>query len=167
MVLKKNYCFDTSALFDAGIRWYPPDSFPSFWQALDNLIAAGRLCIPTAVAEEATHKTHVVAARVKEWRKKYPGAFLDVTPDVQSELIEVTGKFPGWTAKGRNKADPFVVATAKAKNLVVVTGEQPSVALPMATPRKDHNQKVPNVCDAVGVPWLGIPDLVKQEGWSF
>jgi len=167
MAVDDVYCFDTSALFDAGIRWYPPDIFPSFWGGVDDLISRGRLLVPEMVAREATQKTHSVAIWVKEKRSSDPEVFVDLDDEIQDELRLVTATYPEWTAKGRNRADPFVVATAKAKGLVVVTGETPSTSSPLAVPTSQRKLKIPTVCDHFGVNWMVIPDLIKQEGWTF
>ncbi|MGQ0656804.1 MAG: DUF4411 family protein [Chromatiales bacterium] len=161
------YCLDTSALFDAGIRWYPPDIFPSFWDRLDKLIESGRLKIPTLVAREATKKTHTVAQWVKRNMQDHPEAFVEPDHDIQAALRQISNTFPGWTAKGRNQADPFVVATAMAKGWSVVTGEHPSSKLPFANPAKQHKLRIPNVCQQFNVDWIGIPDLIKEEKWTF
>lgn len=36
-----NYCMDTSALLDAGVRYYPSDTFPSLWTKMDHSIDEG------------------------------------------------------------------------------------------------------------------------------
>ena len=90
MAHKKVYCVDTSALFDAGIRWYPPETFHSFWERLDDLVEADRLKIPAIVAREATRKTHAVAQWVKKHQKDNPSAFVDLDDAIQSSLREVS-----------------------------------------------------------------------------
>jgi hypothetical protein len=59
------------------------------------------------------------------------------------------------------------VATAKAKGWTVVTGEHPSITLPLAKPKKEHKLKIPNVCEEFQVDWMAIPDFIKGENWSF
>lgn len=167
MAPKTIYCFDTSALFDAGIRWYPPDVFPSFWDRLDEILEKGRLKIPAPVASEATKKTHTVAQWIKKNQKDNPAAFVEIDVETQAILKTVSSKYPDWTSKGRNHADPFVVAMTKAKGWMVVTGEHPSSSLALAKPRKQHKLKIPNVCDEFTVDWIGIPDFIKEENWSF
>lgn len=162
-----SYCLDTSALFDAGIRWYPPDAFPSFWEKLEELAAKQRLVIPSLVVVEATKKTHHVAKWVQQIKKDAPHVVVDADAAVQLVVAAIARQYPDWTAKGRNQADPFVVATAKAKGLVVVTGEHPSKSLTVASPTRQHKLKIPNICDEQGVSWLGVPDMIKAEGWRF
>jgi hypothetical protein len=167
MAVSDTYCLDTSALFDAGIRWYPPDIFPTFWEELGLLADNSRIIIPEMVANEATIQTHVVAQWVKDQRSSNPAIFFGLDSSVQTELQAITVSYPDWTSKGRNKADPFVVATAKAHGLIVVTGEIPSGSSPIATPTNQRKLKIPNVCDTEGIRWVGITDLIKEEGWKF
>lgn len=167
MAHSKIYCFDTSALFDAGIRWYPPDRFPSFWKRLEDLVETGRLKVPVLVAQEATKKTHTVAQWVNKIKKLHPEVFIDPDIRTQEALKEISSKYPDWTAKGRNRADPFVVATAMTQGWTVVTGEHPSLSLPISQPKTQHKLKIPNICDDFSVDWIGIPDLIKEENWSF
>jgi hypothetical protein len=133
----------------------------------DNLIEAERLKIPVIVAKEATKKTDSIARWVKKHQKDNPSAFVDLDGTIQTSLRAISGKYPLWTARGRNQADPIVVASAHALSLIVVTGEHPSIMVPLVKPNKQHKMKIPNVCDEFKVRWIGIPDLIKHEGWSF
>jgi uncharacterized protein DUF4411 len=61
------------------------------------------------------------------------------------------------TTKGRSGADPFVIALARtAKPTMVVVTEE-------------HKGKVriPDVCDAEGVRWIRLADLIEEEEWKF
>ncbi len=49
----------------------------------------------------------------------------------------------------------------------MVTGEHPSVNQPTANPTNQRKLKIPNVCKEVQVEWMGIPDMVKEEQWTF
>ncbi len=105
MVRKKIYCFDTSALFDAGIRWYPPDVFPSFWERLGKLVEEGRLFIPSIVAEESTRQTHIVGKWVKEIKKNYSGAIVEPDEEIQRGLRKITQNF----RSGLQKAETVLI----------------------------------------------------------
>ena len=60
---------------------------------------------------------------------------------------------------GRNAADPFVIGLARARGGTVVTEETLSGNL--------ERPRIPDVCDAVGVPWLNLIGFVSAQGWSF
>jgi len=60
--------------------------------------------------------------------------------------------------KGRNGADPFVIALAVARDGVVVTEEyKGSLASP----------KIPVVCEALGVRCITTVEFVQDQGWTF
>jgi len=58
--------------------------------------------------------------------------------------------------RDRSAADPFVVATAKTRELILVTQEDYG---------KKTAVKIPNVCDALGVTHIKLVDLVIAEKW--
>lgn len=60
--------------------------------------------------------------------------------------------------KNRHGADPFVIATARVKNLTVVTEEKGG------TPVKP---KIPSVCQGLGVPCVDVLSFLRTQGWSF
>ncbi|WP_442914292.1 DUF4411 family protein [Kribbella sp. NBC_01245] len=57
----------------------------------------------------------------------------------------------------RNGADPFVVALAYARNGTVVTQE---------TARSLDKPRMPDVCDALGIPCMSLPQFVNGQGWT-
>jgi hypothetical protein len=60
--------------------------------------------------------------------------------------------------KGRNGADPFVIALAVARDGVVVTEEYTGT---LASP------KIPVVCEALAVRCLTTVEFVQGQGWTF
>ena len=60
--------------------------------------------------------------------------------------------------KGRNGADPFVIALAVARDGVVVTKEYTGT---LASP------KIPVVCEALAVRSLTTVEFVQDQGWTF
>jgi len=60
------------------------------------------------------------------------------------------------TQKNRHQADPFVIALAKIENGIVVSGEWPS--------RNLERPKVPDVCNALGVPHIRLVEMLRREG---
>ena len=57
-----DYSIDTSALLDGWIRYYPPDTFDSLWQRLDELIIGGSLRATEEVRFELEKKADDVLA---------------------------------------------------------------------------------------------------------
>jgi hypothetical protein len=61
--------------------------------------------------------------------------------------------------KGRNRADPFVIAVAQLRSATVVTGE--------GSDGTTNRPKIPYVCDDLGVGCFRFLDVIKAENWVF
>ena len=99
--------------------------------------------------------------RVKEgeWLKKYKSAFKSLTDAEGKILADIfkNKKFrEGIKEKslraGSYEADAILVAKAKCVNGIVVTAESTA---------KPNSEKIPNICVAQGVPFIGIQDFYK------
>lgn len=152
------YSVDTSALIDGLERYYRPANFPSLWERIDALIAQGRLFCTEEVLLEATARDLPTKAWC-ELRKERLVVVTDAAVAVETRAL--LGRYPTMTKalKGRNRADPFVIAVAKMRGATVVTGEGQDGS---AT-----RPKIPWVCRQVGVPCIRLAELITQEGWSF
>ena len=97
---------------------------------------------------------------VYAWAKRQDGLFLPLDDPIQTAVKEVLSTHPRLVAqgKGRNAADPFVVALAMTHNLTVITLEQRGSAT---------NPKIPEVCDDYGVPWVNLLEFIRNEKWRF
>lgn len=156
MMSPSTYCVDTSALLDGRSRYYPPQIFPALWDKIEVLIAEGRFVIPEEVLAEIIKKDDETAA----WVKRHPEIVTPLDRVQEAECKLVLRDFPRLvdTRKGRSIADPFVIALAKARKLVVVTGES------IGTIEKP---KIPIVCDHYHIEWITFLDIVTREHWSF
>lgn len=153
------YSVDTSALIDGLERYYPEGTFPALWEQVDILVEAGRFLLSEEVWNEA--RTHDAAA--KAWCDGRGKAKLVVPTDlaIVQEVQTILAAYPKLvkSIKGRNRADAFVIATARLKNAVVVTGEGANGT--------EDKPKIPYICQRLGVPCMGFLDLIKREGWRF
>ena len=61
--------------------------------------------------------------------------------------------------KGRNRADPFVIAVAQIRGAIVVTGE--------GSDGTANRPKIPYVCNRLGLTCIRFLDVVRAEGWRF
>jgi hypothetical protein len=80
---------------------------------------------------------------------------------VTREVRSILRDFPTMvgTLRGRNRADPFVVALGRLKHATVVTGE--------GDDGNERHPKIPFVCDRRGIPCMKFTDLIRAEGWRF
>lgn len=151
------FCFDTSAFLDAWTRSYPPDVFPPLWRAIEDEIAAGRIIAPEEVRVEFAKKDDSIL----KWAKKQRELFVDLDNAQQLTVSEILSRFPKLidTRRGRSGADPFVVALAKVRGAVVVTGENDD-----GSPK---SPKIPTVCTAYGVRAIKPLDFIRANRWVF
>ena len=151
------YCFDTSALLDAWNRNYPPDVFPQLWRDLATAIIAGAVVAPEEVGVELAKKDD----SLHRWAKKQRGLFCDLDDEQQRGVIEVLGRFPRLidTRRGRSGADPFVVALARQRGYVVVTGENNDGSV--------EKPKIPTVCTAFNVRCVKTLEFIRERRWVF
>jgi hypothetical protein len=153
------YSADTSALIDGLERYYPEETFPALWREIDGLIAANRLIISEEVWEEA----RVRDAATKAWcNSREKGSLVVPTDqDVIHEVQAILEAYPRLVnnQKGRNRADPFVIAVARLKNAIVVTGE--------GAGGTQDRPRIPYICDQLGIECIKFLDIIRLEGWKF
>ncbi len=154
---KPRYSVDTSAFIKGRRDLYVPGVFVGLWDQVAQLIQVGDLVAVDVVRDELDKRDDEVRA----WARSQLGLFVPLHADVQagtSRVLTAVPKLVG-NAKGRNTADPFVIGLALARGLTVVTEETRSGSL--ARPR------IPDACEAVGVPCTTLVGLATAEGWTF
>lgn len=152
------YSVDSSALIDGLERYYPEQQFPALWVRVDELIAAGRFVISDEVHDELQRKDEVA----RGWCERRKDAIVVPTDgEVVVAVRAVLRDHPLLVKamKGRNRADPFVIAVASVRGAVVVTGE--------GSDGTASRPKIPYVCGEMGIECCRFLDLSKHEGWSF
>lgn len=151
------YVIDTSALLDGWVRYYPPDVFPSLWSHLEEMITSGELLSPDEVLSELSQKDDAV----HKWAKTNGAMFVALDEEIQEATAEILAEFPRLVGamKDRNRADPFVIALAKTKQAVVVTGEK-------SAGTRDR-PRIPTVCNHFGISHCTLLELIREKGWTF
>ena len=150
------YSIDTSAILEAWRRYYPPDVFPPVWRKLDELIDQGTLI----ATEEVLHELERKDDEVYEWAQQR-NMFVPTDEAIQLAVTDVLRNHPKLInqRESRSGADPFVIALAQVEGCAVLTAEKPT--------RSSKRPNIPDVCDALGIPWLTILQLFRNEGWVF
>jgi len=151
------YSFDTSGLMDGWRRHYPPDVFISLWERLDEMGERGEMFIMDQVRLELDVKDDDLSAWVNARRH----ICRPLSNEIQESIEEILHLYPDLVDPRalRDFADPFVIAGARVHNASVVTGEKLT--------RPPERPKIPNVCDGLGVPWMGILEFMRRQGWTF
>jgi hypothetical protein len=145
---------DTSALLDAWVRYYPPDVFETLWKQLDSLVAKGRLLAIDEVRRELEKKDD----ELFKWVSARPAMIVTLDEELQTAALPIINRFPSLTntkSLMSGAADPFVKALAQARALTVVTAEQSRPSKP----------RIPDVCKALGVPFITLVEMFRREGW--
>jgi hypothetical protein len=148
------YCIDTSSLISAWSERYPIKNVPGFWGNLEGLINNGRIFSPEDVRREITKKS----AGLFEWLDNHRAMFVELEVDIQTEARGILGQFPHLTKQlpGRNSADPFVIALAKARGYTVITEEGPGSL---------KRPSIPLVCVHFGIQCINNLGLIQSENW--
>jgi hypothetical protein len=152
------YSIDTSALIDGLERYYPSDAFPALWDRVDELIASGRLFF----SEEVWEEIKVRDAVVKAWCESRKDSLIVATDGMVAQHVQsllVNHPRLVMNMKGRNRADPFVIAVAQIRGGLVVTGEGGGGT--------QQRPKIPFVCQQLNVRCIRFLDLIRIEGWTF
>jgi hypothetical protein len=153
------YLVDASALINGWRRYYPPDVLPSLWERLAGLVGDGRLKAPEEVRLEI--------ARIEDdlyaWVSSHNEMFIPPVERIQKRVSAIINAFPSFMPERSPDgiwADPYVIAIAQEENGIVVTEER-------LADRNARRPKIPNICVALGIEYIGLLDLMRRERWSF
>jgi hypothetical protein len=157
LLLLPFYSFDTSAIINGRRDIFIPPTFNIVWDGIAQMVAVGQLRAVDEVKRELAKKSDDAA----RWAKGCGRLFVPLGEDVQLATIEVLKSHPRLLGIGgsspRNGADPFVIGLALARGGTVVTQEQP---------RNPEKPRIPDVCNALRIPWMTLPQFVNAQGWS-
>ena len=157
---KAIYSVDTSAIIDWQSRYYPPDVFISIIDKIDELLEKGRIFAPSIVKEEIEAYGSV---DLTKWAKDHPTLFVPLD-DLIAEALAIQNKFPGLRdpKAEHDEADAYVIALAKLREGVVITGE--TSAAEKNKPKRSHY--IPDVCSALGISSIGFLGMMRKEKWK-
>jgi hypothetical protein len=115
------------------------------------LIVSGRIFW----AEEVGHE--IRDHDLRAWLSPHGAAIIE-TATIWHPAQTILQRFnPALRQRGIGGADPFVIAAAQARSLLVVTGEKGSSGRP----------KIPDVCDSLNIQHLSFLRMLQREGWRF
>ena len=148
------YSIDTNAILTAWDLTYRPANFASFWGKMEVLFAGGRAYVTEEVVRELSMKDDDACA----WVKRQSGFSVPLETEQIAITRDLAKKYPVLAKErlGRMRADGFVIALAKWKNLAVVTAEN-----------RRGPEKIPNICDGEGITSMALADLISNENWKF
>lgn len=149
------YSFDSGAIINGRRDLFMPRTWAGMWTMIEQMIATGQIRAVDEVKREVTKKDDEAA----DWARTQVGLFVPLTADIQLATKQVLAAYPKLLGMGgpRNGADAFVIGLAIAQGGTVVTQEKP---------RNQDKPRIPDVCDAMGVPWQDLPHFVDDQGWT-
>ncbi len=149
------YSFDTSAIINGRRDIFMPSTFGPLWAAIEEMVGIGQV----QAVDEVRHELKKKSDDAYAWAKSCRGLFVPLTREVQEATREVLRAHPRLMGIGgpRNSADPFVIGLALALGGTVVTQE---------TPRNHDRPRIPDVCDAMGIPCISLPVFVDRQRWK-
>ena len=146
------YVIDSSALFDLKQN-YSPGVFKGLWDKFN------RLCHDEVIisVREVYNEIKRGSDWLIDWAEEHEKIFLKPTTVKEFKLIgELQVREPSWVDIYSDKpaADPFVIACAKIRNLIIVQHEQP-------------NKNLPRIAKNLGLTCYRLLDLFEAEQWEF
>ena len=167
------YVADTSFFIEIHRR-YPRKILPGIWKDIEALIHTGRLVAPLFVKNEINRQDD----ELKEWVNNQDAMFESVSKELWATTGVVVNTFPRTAhalSLKPDHADPFIIGLAlklgkqarlEPRTIVVVAeekgklGENPGL-------RDNEIEKIPDVCEKLGIPCIGHIEMFKREGFRF
>jgi hypothetical protein len=153
---------DSNVFISSKNSWYGFDIVPAFWTFLEQQASLGVIKSPMAVHKELCDQEDELSTWAKTQRETM---FIDPDEPVQREYSAIVNHV-SRTYKGPDsvrflaRADPWVIAHAKAENGIVVTLE--------ARVGDDSKKvKIPNICEHFGVSYVTLWEMLRSLGASF
>lgn len=157
-----SYLFDTN-IFVESKKNTPMDVWPSLWSALADMINSGRIFSIDMVKDEIERG----GDELTDWIKANAPKSFFLTPDsaVIGKLSETiswaqyssTGYTPSAINEYAEVADSSLVATAAAKDMVLVTFEK-------GNPQRRNRIMIPDACNAIGVRCCDLNSALRELG---
>jgi hypothetical protein len=161
-----DYCLDTSVYTQAHRTYYAFDLAPGFWIALKQHAERKVLISPISVYTELAKGNDELA----KWAKENKGILFvepdDKVIDAFRQIVDFSNSYyddEHWVREFLSGADPWVIAQAKAHNLVVVTmeGKKGSEEINPKSKRFRGKLKIPNMCGHFEVKCNSTYELVR------
>jgi hypothetical protein len=158
------YLLDANILIQAKQQYYDFKTCPGFWDWLEEQHSEGNVFSREMVYDEIEAFGDELSSWAKNLKQSF---FLAVDHDTNEAMKDVvatvaSGSFElAAQADFLNCADPFLIACAKAKNLILVTHEKPN------RPEQKRKVKIPTICQAVSVKYCNTFEMLGRENVAF
>lgn len=140
----------------------PADVWPTFWNQISNLINDGSIFSSIKVKSEIDHGNDELTIWMRN--NAAQGFYLPIDSEVLAKYSETQNwatTNPLFTPSARSEyatvADAYIVATAAAKNMTLVTYET-------SDPMCKRRVKIPDACIAIGVRYCDLNTALRELG---
>ena len=157
------YLLDTN-IFIQSKNTMPFDLWPTFWNKFDSLLNSGNVYSIWKVKEEIDKGKDYLCEWVKDHLPK--SFFIEMDEDIMRKYVELSNAIRIGTSYREQAlydfsqaADSYLVATAAAKGMTVVTYEGSS-------PESKKRVLIPDACNKVGVPHCNLNAVLEEMGFT-
>ncbi|GAB2786849.1 DUF4411 family protein [Halomonas shantousis] len=152
------YLLDANTYIQAKNQYYGMDICPAYWDWLDKQFALGTIASVDMIGRELKEGKDELAI----WARERPDHFIN-NDDERTQLLfadivqfVMEGDYnPGNRDNFLAKADPWIIAKAKAIGASVVTHETTAAV-------NTRKVKVPNICQQFEVPCLNTFRFLRE-----
>lgn len=156
--------FDASSIVYAWDN-YPPNQFVPLWGWLAEQVDTHELVMPKIAFDEVA----VVSPDCHAWLKDNDIQLIEISNDIVQEAVRIKGLLgivnDQYNPKGVGENDLLIIATARIKNLPLISNEEKQNNLP----KKLEKRKIPAVCDmnTVNITCIDFLKFIKDSGTVF
>jgi hypothetical protein len=152
------YLLDAN-IFITAKHTMPTDIWPTFWARLSEMMLSGQIYTIDKVKEEIDHGND----ELTQWMKANAPRcfFISADSDVMAKYAEVqnwassSGRFKqSALSEFASVADSYLVATAAAKDMIIVTYEA-------SAPEIKKRVKIPDACQALSVDYCDLNAVLR------
>lgn len=158
------YLMDSNSFITPANSYYDPEILPSFWCTLLDSFENHKIATIDMVEEEVTRGSGFLT----DWFKNnVSGRFvLNSMEDVEvlkqyRVVLKTVRQNTQYAPEQKNRffsgADPWLIATAKVYDYVVVT-------LEVLVGNNSKKVKIPNICEQFGVKYVDLREMMKSLG---
>ena len=155
------YIFDTN-IFIRSKNEMPMDIWPTFWEKFRDMVNSGEIFTSITVKDEIDKGKDELTEWLKQNAPKSFYLSLDAEVMVQYTSVQNWAKSNSVYTQAAlntfaNVADAYLVATASAKQMSLVTYEGSS-------PNSKKRVMIPDACNALGVRYCDLNTVLKEMG---
>lgn len=164
----RKYLIDTNAVITPAKQYYPMDLMPKYWDSLKRMFEEKSVNLLDMIYNEIVSGND----EVSDWLKSIEDT-IDIIDHRESDILQSYSNVLEYVSNcGFYKesalaewsrstvADPWLIATAKARNLVIVSLETSNTGLNQNN--RSKMAKIPDVAKALGVEHCNVFEMVRE-----